>query len=326
MIPMSKYASKGRTKSQDDDSDGSHDDNVCPECGGHIVTDYDRGERHCEMCGIVVDDNMIDHGPEYRIFDHTQEDKARVGPASNTMLHDKGLPTEIDPSMRDAYGKKIKDWQQINRLRKWQNRARLHNSFEKNLARAYMQISKVSSVMTLPDTVRAEAGHIYKMAVNNKFLRGRSVDSVIAASIYTACRMHGVPRTLDEVSQATGVGRKEVGRVYRFVTRELDINLHPVSGGEYMERFCSMFDISKDAATEARRLVAICEANDQFSGKNPMGVNAACIYIACNKIHKQTGSGRITQREIADKMSITEVTIRNRIQNIKKLLRELGEL
>ncbi len=39
----------------------------CPECGGTL--DSSGRETHCENCGLVTEQDQIDHGPEWRTYD-----------------------------------------------------------------------------------------------------------------------------------------------------------------------------------------------------------------------------------------------------------------
>ena len=71
---------------------------VCPECGSEeLIGDYERAEVVCARCGLVIDENLVDMGPEWRAFDHEQRDKrTRVGAPITYTIHDKGLSTMIE--------------------------------------------------------------------------------------------------------------------------------------------------------------------------------------------------------------------------------------
>ncbi len=177
----------------------------CPECGGnHLSKDYSRAELVCQDCGLVIDEDLIDHGPEWRAFDTEQREKrARTGSPMTYMIHDKGLSTMIGWQNRDSYGKSIptRNRAQLFRLRKWQRRIRISNATERNLAAALSNLDRMASAMSLPRTVRETAAMIYRKAALKNLIRGRSVEGVTAASLYAACRQCNVPRTLDEISQ-----------------------------------------------------------------------------------------------------------------------------
>jgi len=228
--------------------EGTEEIEKCPECSGkHLVRDYERGELICEDCGLVLDDQFIDQGPEWRAFDVEQgEKRARTGAPMTYTIHDKGLSTEISWKNKDSYGKSIptRNRAQLYRLRKWQRRIRVSNATERNLAFALSELDRMASAMGLPRNVRETAAMVYRKAVNKNLIRGRSIEGVVAASLYAACRQCNVPRTLDEVANSSRVGRKEIGRTYRFMTRELKLKLMPTRPQDYVQRFCSELKLS----------------------------------------------------------------------------------
>ena len=289
----------------------------CPECNStNIVRDYDRGDLLCNDCGLVLDDMYIDQGPEWRNFSDGN-DKSRTGPVPNMMLHDKGLPTTIDHRNKDSSGQPIpaRNRAAIYRLRKWQRRIRVHSAKERNIAYALGELDRISSKMELPKVIRENAAMIYRQAVDRNLVRGRSIESLVAASIYAACRKADVPRTLDEVSTASRVGRKEIGRVYRFMTRELGLKLMPTSPKDYLHRFCSELALSSEVQIKALEIIREADTQQLTSGRGPIGLVAAAIYISaiiCNE--------RRTQREVADVTGVTEVTVRNRYKEMEKVL------
>ena len=287
----------------------------CPECGStHISRDYTRAELVCKDCGLVIDEDIIDHGPEWRAFDSEQREKrARTGAPMTYTIHDKGLSTRISWQNKDAYGKSIptRNRAQLYRLRKWQARTRISNGTERNLAFALSNLDRLSSSLGLPRTVRETAAMIYRKAASKNLIRGRSVEGVSAAALYAACRQCHVPRTLGEISSIARMSRKDVGRNYRYVARELELKLIPTSPEDYISRFCSELKLSADV--QAKTLEILKEAADKelTSGRGPTGMAAAALYIAtvlCGE--------RRTQREIADKAGVTEVTIRNRYKEL----------
>src|SRR6058998_4354534 len=167
--------------------------------------------------------------------------RARTGAPMTYTIHDKGLSTTIGWKNKDSYGKSIptRNRAQLYRLRKWQRRIRVSNATERNLAFALSELDRMASGMGLPRNVRETAAMVYRKAVNKNLIRGRSIEGVVAASLYAACRQCNVPRTLDEIANSSRVGRKEIGRTYRFMTRELKLKLMPTKPQDYVSRFCS---------------------------------------------------------------------------------------
>ena len=291
----------------------------CPECGSnHLSKDYSRAELVCRNCGFVLDENMIDHGPEWRAFDSEQREKrARTGAPMTYTIHDKGLSTMIGWKNRDSYGKSIptRNRAQLYRLRKWQRRIRISDAAERNLALALSALDRMASGMGLPRTVRETAAMVYRKAALKKLVRGRSIEGVITAALYAACRQCHVPRTLDEISSVAHISKKEIGRTYRYVSRELGLKLLPTSPEDYISRFCSELKLSGDVRAKTVEILQDAAHRELTSGRGPTGMAAASLYIAsvlCGE--------RRTQREVADVAGVTEVTIRNRYKEITKKL------
>jgi len=291
----------------------------CPECGSkHLSKDYSRAELVCRNCGLVLDEDIIDHGPEWRAFDSEQREKrARTGAPMTYTIHDKGLSTTIGWKNRDSYGKSIptRSRAQLYRLRKWQRRIRISDATERNLAIALSELDRMASGMGLPRSVRETAGMIYRKAALKKLVRGRSIEGVATAALYAACRQCHVPRTLDEISNIAHISRKEIGRTYRYVSRELGLKLLPTSPEDYISRFCSELKLSGDVRAKTVKILQEAAHRELTSGRGPTGMAAASLYIAsvlCGE--------RRTQREVADVAGVTEVTIRNRYKELTKKL------
>jgi transcription initiation factor TFIIB len=291
----------------------------CPECKStHLSRDFSRAELVCEDCGLVIDDDFIDHGPEWRAFDSDQREKrARTGAPMTYTIHDKGLSTIIDWKNRDSYGKSIptRNRAQLYRLRKWQRRVRISDATERSLAIALSGLDRLASSMSLPRTVRETAAMIYRKAALKKLVRGRSIEGVTAASLYAACRQCNVPRTLDEISNTARISRKEIGRTYRYISRELELKLMPTSPQDYISRFCSVLKLSDDVKAKTLEILHEATNRELTSGRGPTGIAAASLYIAsvlCGE--------RRTQREVAEVAGVTEVTIRNRYKELAEKL------
>ena len=292
---------------------------VCPECGGRqLVHDYERAELVCQNCGLVIDEDFIDRGPEWRAFDNDQRIKrSRVGAPMTFTIHDKGLSTMIDWRNKDSFGRSIssKNRAQLYRLRKWQRRIRVSNATERNLAFALSELDRMASAVGLPRNIRESSAMVYRDAVDKNLIRGRSIEGVAAAALYAACRQCSVPRTLDEIAEVSRVSRKEIGRTYRFISRELGLRLLPTSPLDYVPRFCSGLTLKGEVQSRTIEILRLASERELTSGRGPTGVAAAAIYIA-----SLLGGERRTQREVAEVAGVTEVTIRNRYKELAEKL------
>ncbi len=291
----------------------------CPECGStHLSKDYSRAELVCRDCGLVIDQDFIDHGPEWRAFDSEQREKrARTGAPMTYTIHDKGLSTMIGWQNRDSYGKSIptRNRAQLYRLRKWQTRTRISDSTERNLAIALSSLDRMSSTLGLPRNVRETAAMIYRKAVRRKLIRGRSIEGVSAAVLYAACRQCNVPRTLEEIGRVANMPKKEIGRNYRNISRKLELKLLPTTPQDYISRFSSQLSLSNDVQAKTNEILKKAANKELTSGRGPTGLAAAALYMAtilCGE--------RRTQREVADVAGVTEVTIRNRYKELAEKL------
>lgn len=285
----------------------------CPECeAASLITSADQGELVCEDCGLIITDTNIDRGPEWRAFNHSErQSKSRVGAPTTQTMHEKGLTTKIGWQNKDASGRSLtaEKRTQMNRLRKWQKRARTKDASERNLQFALSETDRMASALGVPRSVREVASVIYRRALNDDLIRGRSIEGVATGTLYAACRKEGIPRSLEEVAQVSRVERKEIGRTYRYIARALELGMRPVEPQQYVPRFCSQLNLSEEVQAKATDVIETSTAKGLLSGKSPTGYAAAAIYAAallCNE--------KKTQREVADVAQVTTVTIRNRYQ------------
>jgi len=286
----------------------------CPECGGiNLFWNKEKGEIICKDCGLVIEDKMIDFSQEWRSFDsEDSERKRRTGAPMTYTEYDQGLGTEVGQK-GDLLRLEGKNRNKFFRLRKWQYR--ISTAIERNLKLALAELKRVSSFLKLPKSVEEEAARIYTQAVQRGLVRGRSMESVVAGALYAACRRHEVPRTLDELAEASNIEKKEIGRTYRFVTRELGISILPSNPADYIARFSSALKLNAETQSQAIEILELAQKAELTSGRGPTGIAAASLYVSA-LLHGE----KRTQREVADVAGVTEVTIRNRY---KELLEKL---
>jgi len=291
----------------------------CPECGSaNLVHDYDTGETVCGDCGLVLHDQMMDKGPEWRAF--TQEEKesrSRVGITTSYSVHDKGLSTAIGRVDRDAFGRKLplQTRLQMWRLRKWQIRSRVHSSVDRNLAQAMAELDRLSDKSYIPPSVKEKAAVIYRKALDKGLVRGRSIAAIAAASLYAACRDTSTPRTLREIAEASLVDKKDVARCYRLLLRELGVQMPIADPLTYISKIAERTGISGRTQGLAIQILSDAKRRRAAAGKDPMGLAAAALYLACLQNNEKK-----TQKDIAEAAGVTEVTVRNRYKSLKRQL------
>jgi transcription initiation factor TFIIB len=272
----------------------------------------DSGELIDEETGLIVEDDNIDRGPEWRAFDHAEkQEKSRVGAPTTQAMHDKGLTTNIDWKDQDASGRQLSNDKrnQMRRLRTWQERIRTQENGERNLQFALSEIDRMASALGVPRSVREVASVIYRQALERDLIRGRSIEGVASAALHAACRQENIPRSLDDLTRVSRVGRREIGRTYRYISQELELALEPVDPRQYIPQLASELDVSDEIQQKAVEVVAETTELGLHSGKSPSGYAAAAIYSASRIV-----GPKLTQSAVSEAADVTVVTIRNRYQ------------
>ena len=288
---------------------------ACPECGStKIHYDSLRGENSCLVCGLVLQENTIDSTQEWRAFDEAQRSKrVRTGAPLTPTKHDHGITTEIGKGRGELFKVLPRKRAQYYRLAKWHKR--LIKSKDRNLSFAFSELQRLVSQLGLSPSVHEKVAKLYERAANESLVRGRSTESIISALLYTTCREHGAPRTLDEISKASGISRRDIGKTYRYISRKLTIRILPAKPQDYVPRFGSLLGLTEKVQVRAVKILDQATDSDVTSGKGPIGVASAALYIAA-----VLEGEKKTQREVADAIGVTEVTIRNRYKEIVEKL------
>jgi len=293
---------------------------TCPECGSkEVVQDLEKGERICSSCGLVVSEHRIDHGPEWRAFTADEKDaRSRAGAPTNYAIHDKGLSTMIDWRDHDSQGKRFsaKKRSEIYRLRKWQIRTRVHSSVDRNLAQAMSELDRLSSQLGLTKSIKDLAALLYRKLIIRRLARSRSIDAMVGASIYAACRLRKAPRSLEEIARHSRVNRKKIGQHYRLLVEKLQIRMPISDPANYVPRFITELGLPGIVQQKVIEILEMAKTNRTLiTGRDPRGLAAAAIYIA-----SILTDHRVTQRDIAMAAGVTEVTVRNRYKELVQKL------
>ncbi len=283
-----------------------------------IVVDPNTGELIRKDTGEVISDNVLSQEKEWRSFDSEDSDiKARVGAPTSLAFHDKGLSTKIGNETTDASGNVIDSATQMRmgRLRKWNNRSQNHSPTERNLQQAFSMLSRIKDRLGLPHHVIEKAAYTYRKAQERGLIRGDTIGSVLAASIYVALRQSGVPRTLDDISEISDIKPGEVARSYRRIISELDIKVPLIDPRKYIVKIANNLDFDEKIRRKALELMEQTQKKNLALGKDPISIAASILYIV-NLSERRPK----TQAEIAKAAGITEVTVRNRSRELRKKL------
>ena len=290
----------------------------CPSCTKtKMILDEDKGELFCGFCGYVTPEQVVQDGPEWRSFSADGGDRSRVGAGTSITMHDMGLSTVIGTQIKDATGKPLDSSMKksINRLRTWDSRSQAHTSVERNLRQALSEMDKLQDKISLPSSVIEKAAYIYRKAIEKKLVKGRSIQGLVAACVYAACRNTETPRTLEDIASGINIRRKDVARCYRLIFRELDLKIPVADPVKGVSRIASIAWLGEKTKRKAIKLLNKPKKISMVAGKDPMGIAAAALYLSCIS----TGGSK-TQKEISIASGVTEVTIRNRCAGLRTLL------
>jgi transcription initiation factor TFIIB len=288
----------------------------CIRCGkSSLLTDGVTGEQFCSKCGFVISEKVNESGPERRSFS-TQGgvDTARTGAPTSLTIHDRGLSTVINPANKDATGRPLSSSMKstITRLRTWDSRSQSNVSEDRNLKQALTELNRLKDKLAVSSNILEKAAYLYRKALEKKLVRGRSISSMIAASLYAACRDAETPRTLNDVADAANVKRKDISKCYRLLHQELELKMPVVDSIQLIARISSKLAIPEKTKRYAAKILKETQERKESAGKDPMGLAAAALYMSCVEYGVS-----ITQRDIAQASGVTEVTIRNRYKGLK---------
>ncbi|SDN09147.1 transcription initiation factor TFIIB [Halogranum gelatinilyticum] len=298
----------------DEDVQCESSSNYCPECNGHVATNA--VETACEDCGLVIADQQIDHGPEWRSFEDGDNNRERTGAPLTAARHDRGLSTTIG-RRTDAKGRTLSGSKrcQLARLRREQTRGRFQSKAERNLAHGLGEIRRITSALGLADSVREQACQLFRSAQREDLLLGRSIEAIAAASVYGVCRCHGRPVARDDFVDVARVDHSGVTNAYKTLNKELGLPTQPVAPQSLIPKLASELGVGKRIRRRARTLAERAHETSITNGYQPSGVAAACLYLA-GREHGQS----LTQTQVAEAAGTTPTTLRARRAELTELI------
>lgn len=281
-----------------------------------IVTDLERGEVYCGGCGLVLEKNMQDFSNDNKSY--TQEDfmsQTRTGPGLSLTMHDKGLSTVIGTNV-DSTGHSIsnKTKARFSRLRIWDSRSKSRKTG--SLTKALIQLNSMKAKLGMPDSIVEDAAFIYRKAVSAKLTRGRTMSSLISASIYAACRKSNIPRTLDDIAKAGNVERRVLSRDIRTLVRKLGLTLEQYDTSAFIVKIANNLNLKEKSKRDGLEILRKAEDKMITAGKNPVAQAAASLYLAAI-----LNGEKMSQRKFAEVAGVSDVTLRNRVAQLKMSLK-----
>ena len=286
-----------------------------------LVTDPDTGEVIRRDTGEVVA-NVVPQDKEWRAASSAEASaRAHNGVPTSLAFHDMGLSTVIGKNDVDAAGNYLdaSTRARMGRLRIWNTRSQRRSSSERNLQQAFTMLAKIKHTLNLPDYVTEKAAYVYRKAQERGLIRGSSTGSVLAASIYIASRQSGILRTLEDISETTNVKPKQAARSYRRVVSALEMSVPMIDPARYIIRVANGLALDEKATRRALELMKTAKNRNALVGKDPVGIAASILYLVSLDEPKTPR----TQTEIAKAAGVTEVTLRTRSKELRRILKDL---
>jgi transcription initiation factor TFIIB len=278
--------------------------NVCPECGGQTISILERGETVCQVCGLVISEKDIDvsHSGIRAYSKHEKDKKERTGSPMSILMPDIGLSTVIDRS-------KIKN-PDLRRAAKWNT----HLSWEKrNMLMAITELKRIGGNLNFPERVKKSAVRLYKEVFKRQLLRGRSINGMVAACSYYACKDEKVPITLQEILEEASINDNIVKKCYKILVRELNLKISHIDPVSLIPRYCADLDLGIEIEKESMKVLSKFIEHTSISGKDPKGLCAGAIYLIT-----KLRNVKVSQKDISRVVGVTEVTLRSRYKELLK--------
>ena len=293
---------------------------MCDPSESKMITDVESGEIICNRCGIVAVQDIEDVKKIWYKAEDNISDTRNGSPTSLT-LYDQGLATTIGNTNRDASGNVINSMMmtRLNKMRFHDKRSQINKS-ARNLGRAFRQLDSLKDKLSLTNAVIEKTAYIYRKVQEAGLVRGRKINTVLAASLYIACREFEIPRTLREISEVNNEKYHETSRVYRDVVLHLGKQVPQIDLYRYIEKVGKKAKLEEKNIRQAFRLMKKVQDAGLSAGKEPMGIVGAVIYLSLPKSDENIRQRIITQAVIADAAGVSEVTIRNVYKEIEKKL------
>jgi transcription initiation factor TFIIB len=281
---------------------------------GRPIADPESGELVCSHCGLVFSERATDGRPEWRNFGFENNDSVRTGSPMSLAQHDMGLNTVIGNNNKDSRGQNIDASMHstMKRLRTYDFRSQTRTSTDRNLMRAFGELGRQRDKLGLSDAMIDKTAYIYRKAVGKGLVKGRSSSAILAAAIYIACREMGAARSLNDISEITDVRRKVISRSYMFLIQQLEIIMPLIDPIKCIAKIANKASISEKSKRMAIDVMKDLVNTQVPAGKRPMSMAATILYLCCLR-----NDEAVTQKVLAEAAGVTEVTVRNRIRDLK---------
>ena len=173
----------------------------CRNCNSNkLFRDTEEGSLVCLDCGLKLED-LVDNSPEWRFYgsaDSKQSDPTRCGNIINPLLPKSSMGTVISGSANNPLAK----WHRWNSM----------PYKERSLWIVFTIIQNNCIKGGLASIISDEAKKLYKQVSESIISRGKVRRSLIACSVYFACKKLNVARSDREISSLFGLDIRDMSK------------------------------------------------------------------------------------------------------------------
>jgi transcription initiation factor TFIIB len=276
-----------------------------------VIYDYENGEKICKLCGIVVQDKLYDSELDVDFYNHNS-DTNTVAPGSRILNENEMSTTIADYNTKRA--KRVSS-RKVRNMIKFYSKVVSCSNKKRNLQIALDLLGRIKNKLSLTSVCIEDALLYYNKAVDKGLTKGRSIKEMIVACVYVVCKSSSIPRTLKEISQIVQANEIFASKCYRLLTRELRINHVQFKPSIFIRKIADVANISEKTVRESIDMLLAIQNETIFSGKNPLSLAAAILYITCRK-HKQ----KISQAKVASAANVNIMTLRKRLLEVRAFI------
>ena len=289
---------------------------VCENCGIVGELDHDDGNYVCKKC-FTVQSRVIDSGAEWRYYgpdDGKGTDPNRCGMPTNDLLPQSSLGSMIGGSWNDSKTvRKIRMYQMWNAMPYW----------ERTLADVFEKIMNNTSTYGISSKIVDDAKVMYKQVSEKKISRGDNREGLIASSIYYACLINNVPRTVEEVSEMFHIEPIVLKRGNARFQSMLKLNVKCSNAQDFVARFGTNLGMDWQDIDYCKQIASRLDELDVITENAPTSIAAATIFYWSQKRDLE-----LSKKQIAEVSKVSDPTISKcykKITKWKEYISDIGE-
>ena len=320
----------------------------CSSCESIKIVEIE-GHYVCQDCGIE-NDLVIDCGQEWRYYgsdDTKNSDPSRCGMPTNELLPNSSIGSSVGFSNGDS-----RSMSKIRNMNNWYNIPYRESS----LLESFNNITILCENAGINSMIIEEAKIMYKAVSEVKHSRRIKKEAMKAASVFLACELKNVSRSIKEIAnifnikdtkvmsrsiknfeeiwQSINISKNIIKEVDEKESEELSIeeqimmefsnnkdNDQDYESLNYLHRHCSKLNISDKIYMICKEILLYIEKNNILETHNPLSRVSSVIFYVSNNLNLS-----INKTSITKVCNISEVTINKCYNKLNKYNSQLLQI